>query len=55
MTEDNTKVLRVVRRYCDTPMAEKKGYKPCDHKCMSCHACVEVLESGDKRHVTRRK
>ena len=42
---------RVVRRYCDTSMAKKKGYLPCRKQCRICHACVEVLSSGDKRHV----
>ena len=43
-------VDRVVRRYCDVAMANKKGYRPCDKVCRTCHASIEVLESGERRH-----
>jgi len=46
-------VEKIVRRYCDEPMAKKKGWIPCDGQCKNCLACIEVLKSGDKRHVTR--
>lgn len=52
---DDEKDGRVVRRYCDRPMAEKKGYIPCMKQCRTCHACMEVLSSGMKRHYTGRK
>lgn len=42
--------LRIVRRECDRAMAEKKGYLPCEQKCKTCHACIEVFSSGEKRH-----
>ena len=48
VTDEN----RIVRRYCDKPMAEKKGYLPCDERCRQCHACIEVTKGGDKRHFT---
>lgn len=46
---------RVVRRYCDTAMASKKGYLPCEKNCKGCHACIEQLDNGERRHVTGKK
>lgn len=40
----------VVARECDVPMASKKGYFPCDHKCETCLACIEKLDNGDRQH-----
>lgn len=40
----------VVGRYCDEPMARNKGFLPCDMNCKGCHACIEILHGGDRRH-----
>lgn len=49
MTSDDT---TVVRRRCDKPMAEKKGFLPCDNDCKNCLACIEELKCGENRHVS---
>lgn len=46
---------RVIKRYCDTAMASKKRYFPCDKNCKICHACIEQLDNGERRHVTGKK
>jgi hypothetical protein len=43
-------VEKVIKRECDKPMAEKKGYLPCDENCKTCLACIETLSSGDRQH-----
>lgn len=43
---------RVIKRYCDVPMARKKRYLPCDNNCKKCLACIEQTVSGEKRHVS---
>lgn len=45
----------VVRRECDEAMAIKKGFLPCDRKCKTCLACIEILDSGDRQHVNLHK
>lgn len=42
----------ILQRRCDVPMAEKKGYLPCDGgiKCHTCHACLEQVDNGEWRH-----
>lgn len=42
--------VKVVKRTCDEPMAKSKGLLPCDKNCKQCHACIEVLENGERRH-----
>lgn len=37
-------------RECDVSMARAKGFLPCDHNCKECHACIEVLTGGERRH-----
>lgn len=44
--------IKVVKRTCDEPMARSKGLLPCEQNCKQCHACIEWLSSGDKRHWT---
>ena len=41
---------RIVKRECDTAMADKKGYRPCHKLCRTCHACIETLGNGERRH-----
>lgn len=41
---------RIVKRNCDTAMAEKKGYLPCKKNCRTCHASIETLGTGERRH-----
>ena len=53
--DDSIERRFVVRRECDEAMASKKGYLPCDHKCKLCLACIEILESGDRQHVSSRR
>lgn len=43
---------RIIKRECDEPMAKKKGYLPCEGRCKECHACIETLGTGERRHVT---
>lgn len=42
--------VKVIKRTCDEPMARSKGLLPCDKNCKQCHACIEWLSSGDRRH-----
>lgn len=42
----------VMARECDIAMARSKGYLPCDHNCKTCHACIEILDSSDRRHFS---
>jgi len=43
--------IKVLKRYCDEPMARKRKLLPCDKNCKNCFACIEVLTGGEKRHV----
>ena len=43
-------VVKVIKRTCDEPMARSKGLLPCDKNCKQCHACIEVLANGERRH-----
>lgn len=43
---------QIIRRECDRPMAEKKGYIPCNQNCKDCLACIEVNAEGDRAHVS---
>lgn len=46
----------MVKKYeCDKPMAEKKGFLPCDKNCKACHACIKVGSDGLREHVSRIK
>ena len=45
----------LINRECDTAMATKKGYFPCDKKCDRCLACIEVFEGGRREHVTKQQ
>ena len=42
---------RLVLRECDVAMARSKRYLPCDHNCKVCHACIEMFDTGERRHV----
>ena len=42
--------IKRIRRTCDEPMARSKGLLPCDNNCEECHACIEWLQGGEKRH-----
>lgn len=48
----------ILQRRCDEPMADKKGYLPCEGgiKCKTCPVCLEQVDSGEWRHYdpTRR-
>ena len=41
----------LVARECDEAMARSKGFLPCDRNCKVCHACVEMFDTGERRHV----
>lgn len=43
--------IKVLKRYCDEPMAKKRKLLPCDKNCKNCFACIEVLTGGEKRHA----
>ena len=42
----------VMAREYDIAMARSKKLLPCDHNCKTCHACIEVLDAGDRRHYS---
>lgn len=42
----------VMARECDVAMARSKGFLPCDHNCKMCHACIEILDTRDRRHFS---
>ena len=42
--------IKVTKRICDEPMARHKGLLPCEKNCNKCHACIEVLANGERRH-----
>ena len=42
----------VMARECDIAMARSKGFLPCDHNCKTCHACIEILDTRDRRHFS---
>ena len=42
--------IKIIKRICDEPMARSKGLLPCDKNCKQCHACIEVLANGERRH-----
>ena len=44
--------VKVIKRTCDEPMARSKKLLPCEQNCKQCHACIEVLENGERRHWT---
>lgn len=41
---------RIVRRECDKAMANKKGLLPCEKKCKTCIAAIEVHADGERNH-----
>lgn len=51
MAKENAKP-RVVKRECDVAMARKKGYLPCQQQCKNCHACIETLNTDERRHFS---
>lgn len=40
---------------CDGPMAEKKGYIPCNQDCKNCLACIEINGEGERSHRPMKK
>lgn len=42
---------RLVLRECDVAMARSKGFLPCDRHCKTCHACIEMFDTGERQHV----
>lgn len=45
----------IVRRECDEPMARSKKILPCDKDCKRCMACIEITDTGERRHCNRLK
>jgi len=42
-----------IDHYCDTPMAVKKGFFPCNKDCKACTACILIFADGKREHVSR--
>ena len=48
--EERFESNRIVRRECDESMARKKGLLPCEKKCKTCMAAIEVHADGERNH-----